>query len=107
MAIKVTDLSFQEEVLNSDLPVLVDFWATWCGPCKMLAPVIEELSDKFQGQAKIVKIDVDENPDIAKKLGILSIPTMVLFKDGTPVGKIVGFKPADQIEAAIATAIAK
>ena len=107
MAFNVTDSTFQEEVLNSDMPVFVDFWATWCGPCKMLAPVIEELSDKLAGQIKVVKVDVDESPDVAKKYGIMSIPTMVLFKDGNAIGKIVGFKPAEQIEAAIMAALAK
>ncbi|EYE89554.1 thioredoxin [Fervidicella metallireducens AeB] len=105
MAKHVTDLTFKEEVINSDIPVLVDFWATWCGPCKMLAPVIEEVSKNLEGQVKVVKIDVDENPQVAGSYGISSIPTMILFKDGAPVGKMVGFRPADQIESAIKGAL--
>lgn len=100
-----TDSTFQDEVLNSDTPVLVDFWATWCGPCKMLAPVIEEVANNLEGKIRIVKLDVDENPGIAGQFGITSIPTMILFSEGNPVGKLVGFRPADQIEAAIKGAL--
>lgn len=100
-----TDLTFQDEVLNSDTPVLVDFWATWCGPCKMLAPVIEEVSNNLDGKVKVVKIDVDENPGVAGQFGISSIPTMILFNEGKPVGKLVGFRPAEQIESAIKGAL--
>jgi thioredoxin 1 len=105
MVMHVTDNNFQNEVLNSDVPVLVDFWATWCGPCKMLAPVIEEVAQKMEGEVKVVKLDVDENPVTASQYGIMSIPTLVLFKDGKPVGKLVGFRPADQIESAIRGAL--
>lgn len=100
-----TDLTFQEEVINSDTPVLVDFWATWCGPCKMLAPVIEEVSNNLDGKVKVIKLDVDENPGIAGQFGISSIPTMILFNEGKPVGKLVGFRPAEQIESAIKGAL--
>lgn len=100
-----TDSTFQDEVLNSDTPVLVDFWATWCGPCKMLAPVIEEVANNLEGKIRIVKLDVDENPGVAGQFGITSIPTMILFSEGKPVGKLVGFRPADQIEAAIKGAL--
>lgn len=105
MAKHVTDANFAEEVLNSDMPVFVDFWATWCGPCKMLAPVIEEVSKNLEGKVKVVKLDVDANPETASKYGITSIPTMLLFKDGQPLGKLVGFRPADQIEGAIRGAL--
>lgn len=101
----VTDSNFSEEVLKSDKPVFVDFWATWCGPCKMLAPVIEEVAKKLEGEVKIVKLDVDANPETAGRYGITSIPTMLLFKDGEPLGKLVGFRPAEQIEGAIRGAL--
>lgn len=81
--------------------VLVDFWATWCGPCKMLAPTIEELAKDYQGKAEICKVDVDENPDLAQKFGIYSIPTMIIFKDGKPVDKMTGFRVKSQIEEVI------
>lgn len=100
-----TDLSFKDDVLNSDMPVLVDFWATWCGPCKMLAPVVEEVANNLEGKVKVVKLDVDENPTVAGQFGISSIPTMILFNQGEPVGKLVGFRPAEQIESAIKGAL--
>lgn len=101
------DTTFKEVVINSDKPVLVDFWATWCGPCKMLAPVVEEVAQNMESEIDVVKIDVDENPNVASEYGITSIPTLILFKEGKPVGKIVGFRPADQIEAAIKGALTK
>ncbi len=82
MANNVTDKSFEEEVLKSDLPVLVDFWAEWCGPCKMLTPIIEQLSQELQGKVKILKMDIEENPETPSKYGIRSIPTLILFKEG-------------------------
>jgi thioredoxin 1 len=86
----VTSSSFQQEVLNSDVPVLVDFWATWCGPCLAIAPVIDALADEFKGKAKVVKLDVDENGDVAGEYGIRSIPTLMVFKNGKVVKKHVG-----------------
>lgn len=95
--IEVTDHSFQQEVLESTLPVLVDFWAEWCRPCKMLAPVIEEISIELKDKIKIVKMDIQEHPDISSKMGIRSIPTMMIFKNGRDVATISGFKPKDSI----------
>ncbi len=77
--VTVTDSNFQEEVLNADQPVLVDFWATWCGPCRMIAPTIEELAEQYEGRAKVAKLDVDNNPQVAMQFGIRSIPTLLFF----------------------------
>jgi thioredoxin len=88
----VTDDSFSDDVLSSSTPVLVDFWATWCGPCKMVAPVLEELATEKAGELTIAKLDVDENPATARDFQVVSIPTMILFKDGAPVKRIVGAK---------------
>ena len=93
MAVSFTTSNFQEVVLNSDKPVLVDFWAEWCGPCKMIGPLIEELSTEMDGQAVIGKLNVDENPEIAANYGIRSIPTLLIFKGGEMVDKIVGAVP--------------
>jgi len=87
----VTDVDFSEKVLKSKIPVLVDFWAPWCGPCKMAEPVLEELSDSFAGKIDVVKVNVDENSASAEKYGIMSIPTTVLIRDGKEVGRQVGF----------------
>jgi thioredoxin 1 len=89
----ITDNTFEQEVLTSDVPVLVDFWAPWCGPCRMVAPVVDELSQDFNGQVKVVKINTDENPTIASQYGIRSIPTLIVFKDGQPVDRVVGALP--------------
>lgn len=88
--IKVTDSSFKEEVMNAEQPVLVDFWATWCGPCRMIAPMIEELADQFDGRAIVAKVDVDHNPLTAMQFGIRSIPTLLFFKDGQVVDQLIG-----------------
>ncbi len=96
--VETTDDNFQEEVLDSDIPVLVDFWAPWCGPCKMLAPTLEEISRENNGKIKIVKINIDENQEMAGKFGIRSIPTMMIFNKGELKNQIVGSLPKEQIE---------
>ena len=93
MAIEVTDANFEEVVLNSDKPVLVDFWAEWCGPCRMLTPIVEELSNDYDGTVVVTKMDVDSNPGTAAKFGIRNIPTILFFKGGEIVDKQVGVVP--------------
>lgn len=90
--VQVSDASFAEEVLSSNTPVLVDFWATWCGPCRMVAPVLEEIATEKSGQLTVAKLDVDANPETARDFQVVSIPTLILFKDGQPVKRIVGAK---------------
>jgi thioredoxin 1 len=90
MTTQVSDTSFDEEVLNADVPVLVDFWAEWCGPCRAVAPLLEEISDEMQGKVKIVKLNVDENPSTTAKYGVRSIPTMILFKGGAAADMRIG-----------------
>mgnify|MGYP006154492521 FL=1 len=89
----VTDATFKDEVLDSADPVLVDFWAPWCGPCRMVAPVVGEIAEQFQGQVKVVKLNTDENPNIASQYGIRSIPTLMIFKGGQKVDMVVGAVP--------------
>ena len=100
-----TDTNFEEQVLQSDKPVLVDFWAEWCMPCRMLTPVIDELADEFDGRAKIGKVDTDSNRDISVKYGISAIPTILLFKNGEVTQKFVGLTKKDDFKAAIEAAI--
>ena len=95
---QVTDASFQSDVLESDKPVLVDFWADWCGPCKMIAPALEEISDEMSDQVTIAKVDITENTEIAGQMGVQSIPLMVLFKDGKPVAQKLGAAPKQQLK---------
>ncbi len=89
----VTDSTFQEEVLDSNVPVLVDFWAPWCGPCRMVSPVVDEIADQYEGQVKVFKLNTDENPKIANQYAIRSIPTLMIFKDGQRVDMVVGAVP--------------
>lgn len=103
--INLTEANFSKEVLESDKLVLVDFWAPWCGPCKMLSPVIEELAKEYEGKAKICKLNTDENMSIAAKYQITSIPCIILFKGGSAVQKIVGFRPKNDIKKVIDDAI--
>ena len=93
--------NFEQEVINSSTPVLVDFWATWCGPCGMLAPVISQVAQKYAGKVKVGKVDVDEAPELAESFGVSSIPTLILFKDGQAVAQRVGGAPVGVIEAFI------
>ena len=101
MEMKFTSANFDAEVLKSDMPVVVDFFATWCGPCKMMAPVIETLASEYDGKVKIGKLDVDENSGIAAKYGVMSIPTIILFKNGEAVKKTVGVQNKAVLENAI------
>lgn len=101
MAVEFSSSSFQNDVLSSDKPVLVDFWAEWCGPCKMIGPVVEELHNEYEGKAVIGKLNVDENPDIAMNYGVRNIPTLLIFKGGEVVDKIVGAVPKSTIASKI------
>ena len=96
--VELSDSIFESEVLESDIPVLVDFWAPWCGPCRALAPVLDEISNDFEGKVKVGKVNVDENPEISMKFGIRSIPTLIVFKEGDVFEQIIGAVPKGQIE---------
>lgn len=97
-AVELTDQSFDQEVLNSDQPVLVDFWAEWCGPCRMVSPIVEELAGEYEGKLKVGKVDVDSNPQVSMKYNIRSIPSLLIFKNGEVVDQIVGAVPKAQLK---------
>ncbi len=103
--VKVTDSSFQDDVLSAAVPVVVDFWAEWCGPCKMIGPSLEEIARELEGKVKIAKVNVDENPGIAGQLGIRSIPTLMLYKDGKVASQKVGAAPKGELKKWIDAAI--
>ncbi|MFV0290514.1 MAG: thioredoxin [Mangrovibacterium sp.] len=105
MAIEVTEANFEEVVLKSDKPVLVDFWAEWCGPCRMIAPIVEELSKDYEGKAVVVKVDVDSSAEISMKYGIRNIPTLLVFKNGEVVDKHVGAAQKSALAAKIDAAL--
>jgi thioredoxin 1 len=102
---KVTDASFETDVIKSDEPVVVDFWAEWCGPCRMIGPALEEIATEMNGKVKIVKLNVDENPQTAAKYGIQSIPTLMIFKNGQMASRQIGAAPKQKLEQWITTAV--
>ena len=101
----VSDETFDEEVVNSSVPVLVDFWAEWCAPCKMIAPIVEQLANEYDGKVKFAKLDIDSNPKVAQAFGIRSIPTLLIFKDGKPVDQVVGAVPKSVLEKRLESAV--
>ena len=103
--VEVEEAKFNEMVLQATAPVLVDFWAPWCGPCKMVAPVVDELAEEYDGKVGFVKVNVDDNARIASQYGVMSIPTLILFKDGQPVTNIVGFRPKEELKKSLDSAL--
>ena len=97
--LKITGENFEEEVLKSDKPVLIDFWATWCGPCKMMGPVVEQLATEYEGRVKVGKVNVDEEMELAQKYQVMSIPTFLLFKEGKVEKQVMGARPKEDLEA--------
>ena len=100
-AAAVTDASFEQDVLKSDLPVLIDFWAPWCGPCRMVAPIVDEIATEFEGKIKVFKLNTDENPNVASQYGIRSIPTLMIFKGGQKVDTVVGAVPKTTLSSSV------
>lgn len=105
-ATPVTDTSFKADVLDAEVPVLVDFWASWCAPCKMIAPIVEELAGEYVGRIKVMKMDIDANPLTPGSLGIMSIPTLMLFRGGKPEQRIVGYQPKASLKAKVEAVLA-
>jgi thioredoxin 1 len=103
--VEIKEAKFDETVIKSKMPVLVDFWAPWCGPCRMVAPVVEELSSEYDGKVSFVKLNVDDSPQVASQYGIMSIPTLILFKDGKPASTIVGFRPKAELKKSLDAAL--
>ncbi len=103
--IAVTDATFEEEVLKADKLVVVDFWATWCGPCKMIAPILEDIASEFNDTLKVTKVDVDSNNAVAAKFGIMSIPSLIFFKNGEEVDRVIGAIPKSQLESRVNKAL--
>ena len=104
--VHVTDDTFEDEVIGSEVPVVVDFWAEWCGPCKIIAPIVEELADEYDGKVKFAKLDVDTNPRVATQYGIRGIPTLLIFSGGSPVDQVVGAVPKSTLKGRVDKAIA-
>ncbi len=103
--VEIEEAKFDETVLKAKTPVLVDFWAPWCGPCRMVAPIVDELAGEYAGKVSFVKVNVDNNPNVAGKYGVMSIPRLILFKDGKPVTSIHGFKPKDELKKSLDEAL--
>ena len=103
--VEIEEAKFEEAVLKAATPILVDFWAPWCGPCRMVAPVVDELAEEYGDRVGFVKINVDDNPKIASQYGVMSIPTLIIFKDGAPVSNIVGFRPKNELKKSLDEAL--
>jgi thioredoxin 1 len=103
--VEIKEAKFDETVIKSKMPVLVDFWAPWCGPCRMVGPVVDELSDEYDGKISFVKLNVDDNPQVASQYGVMSIPTLILFKDGKPASTVVGFRPKAELKKSLDAAL--
>lgn len=103
--VEIKEAEFEGAVLKAIKPVLVDFWAPWCGPCKMVAPVVDELAEDYDGKVNFVKVNVDDSPQVASQYGVMSIPTLILFKDGKPVFNVVGFRPKNELKKSLDEAL--
>lgn len=101
MPLQITSSNFDQEVIKSDIPVLIDFWAPWCGPCRMVSPIVDELSDELQGELKVVKINTDEEPELAAAFSVMSIPTLAVVKQGKVTATSVGARPKEEIRSAL------